>query len=390
MEKLGLIDSLFFLQISATLIYIFFLSICTIGLRRIKSNPVNNDRPFISVVIAARNEEENIGACLRHLAQQKYPRTRYEVIVIDDHSEDNTHSIVESFGKDNVMLLSLHDTDGVSPKKAALHQGIKASRGEIILTTDADCCASPLWIETMVSYFGAKTGVVASWLTVEENKSLLSKLERLDSLSLSLVGAAGFGLKRPFMANGANFAYRRKVYDELNGFAGVDAYASGDDDLLLQKVHASQNWECAFAPDARCAVVTKANRDLRGFFAQRFRWASKGRIYPKILFLLESFIYFYYLSLPVAMILFILNGFVNLYILLPLALKFMADFIFMRLAARKLQEKINPFILFITEWLQIAYVLLSGVWGLWGTYSWKGRRYTKGKVRMNRSSSRTR
>ncbi|MBN1560920.1 glycosyltransferase [candidate division KSB1 bacterium] len=381
MEKLVLLDLLFLFQVSATLLYLFLLLKCTIGLRRIHAHPTNNGCPFVSVVVAARNEEENISACLQHLDRQQYPRDKYEVIVVDDHSDDNTYSIAESCKKENVILLSLTDIDGMSPKKAALHQGIKASRGDIILTTDADCRTSPTWIATIVKYFDDKTGAVASWLYVEENEHVLSKLERLDSLALSFIGAAGFGLKMPFMANGANFAYRRQVYDELNGFAGVDAYVSGDDDLLLQKIHASRNWRCAFASDVQCAVVTRPCKTWRGFFQQRFRWASKGRVYPKKLFLLESAIYLYYLSLIATTILFLLGGFGNLYMLLPLAVKFFADFVFMRLAARKLQHNINPFILFTTEWLQMAYVVLGGVWGLWGTYTWKGRKYTKGRIR---------
>jgi cellulose synthase/poly-beta-1,6-N-acetylglucosamine synthase-like glycosyltransferase len=381
MEKFLLFDSLFFLQLSATAIYIFLLLLCTIGLRRLYNPPTNNDCPFVSVVIPARNEEENIGACLKNLSRQKYPREKYEVIVVDDHSDDNTYSITESYKKDNVILLSLNDMSGMSPKKAALHQGIKASRGDIILTTDADCRTLPTWIETIVKYFDEKTGAVASWLYVEENNHLLSKLERLDSLALSFIGAASFGLKKPFMANGANFAYRRQVYNELNGFAGVDSYVSGDDDLLLQKIHASRNWKCTFAPDAHCAVVTKPCKTWRGFFQQRFRWASKGRIYPKKLLLLESSIYLYYLSLLATTIMFILCGFTHLHMLLPLGLKFLADFVFMLLATRKFPHHINPLLLFTTEWLQMAYILLGGVWGLWGTYTWKGRRYTKGRVR---------
>ena len=119
---------------------------------------------------------------------------------------------------------------------------------------------------------------------------------------------------------------------------------------------------------------------MRDFFEQRFRWASKGRIYPKKLVLLENYIYFYYFSLLVTTILFVLNGCSPRYLLLGLLIKFLSDFVFMRFAVKS-EKKINPFILFAAEWLQISYVLLVGVWGLWGTYTWKGRRYTKGRVR---------
>ncbi len=378
MEKTLLSDILFNFQFWGTILYIFFLIWIVLGLGRLQINK-NSQHPCVSVIIAARNEEKNIASCLQHLLHQNYGRDNYEIIIVDDHSEDQTASICLKYAQHGVQLYTLGDVAGVSPKKAALHLGIQKSRGDIILVTDADCRASKTWISTIVNYFDENTAVVASWLYVEENDSLLGKIESLDSLSLSFVGAAGFGWRRPFIANGANFAYRRHVYDELNGFDGVAQFVSGDDDLLLQKIQSAGKWTCAFAPEWQGVVSTDPNPSLARFFEQRFRWASKSSIHPKWLVGFEVFVYFYLLSFPISVLLFIMSSFSAIY-LLPLLLKFVCDFFFMRFATRHIKKKVNPFILFLTEWLQIFYVIIVGIGGLRGNYTWKGRHYSRGRV----------
>lgn len=380
MGKSTLIEVIFYFQIIGTLAYCVFILLLAMGLKRLKTSTAVHNTPFVSVVLAVRNEAEHIGACLLSLTAQLYPRDKYEIIIIDDHSADETNAIIRSFSSDMIKHFPLTESNGLSPKKAALHQGIKASRGEIIFTTDADCRVSPTWIQTMVKYFTAKTGAVASWLCVEDNNHLLSKLETLDSLALSIVGAASFGWQRPMIANGANFAYRRQVYDELDGFSGAVEYGSGDDDLLLQKIHTTQKWTCAFAPDPASIVVTHPQKSLSQFFQQRFRWASKSRLYPAHVIFVLSFLYFYLLSLLVSALAFVFSGFSNLALLAPHTIKFTLDFAFMSFALQRLNKKINPALLFLTEWFQIFYIAIVSVWGRWGTYTWKGRRYQRGRV----------
>jgi cellulose synthase/poly-beta-1,6-N-acetylglucosamine synthase-like glycosyltransferase len=379
MEKNLLFDIILNFQVVGTILYVFFLAWIVLGLRRLNIKSTSVEQPFVSVIIAARNEEKNIASCLDHLLLQNYPKEKIDIIVVDDHSEDATAAICRGFESVGVQLFSLPDVVGVSPKKAALHLGIQKSRGEIILVTDADCRASTTWISTIIKYFEKNTAAVASWLYVEEDDSLLGKIESLDSLSLSFVGAAGFGWGKPFIANGANFAYRRQVYDELNGFDGVAQFVSGDDDLLLQKIHTAKKWTCAFAPEWQGVVSTDANPTLGRFLAQRFRWASKSSIHPVWLVGFEVFVYFYLLSFVLSVFLFLRSGFSVIY-LLPFFAKVICDFFFMKYATPHVKKKMNPIYLFLTEWLQIFYVIIVGIGGLRGNYTWKGRHYTRGRV----------
>ena len=354
------------------------------GLSRLKS-VTGIERPFVSVIIAARNEGENISGCLKNALAQTYDSKKFEIIVVDDHSDDDTFSICQAFAEKHIRikLLSLGDYNGVSPKKAALQMGINAGRGDIILTTDADCRVSPSWIETMVGCFDKETGAVASWLLVEENSHILGKLESLDSLALVSIGAAGFGLDHPFVANGANFGYRKQVYQELSGFDGVADYVSGDDDLFLHKIVRAGKWRCCFVADPAAIVYTKANSSLKSFFAQRIRWASKGGVYPAWLVLLEIFIYLYYLSIAASVAIFIFSGFSKWVFITPFVAKLAADGLFLSKSARRLGISFKCRHLFLAEWLQLFYVLIAGVWGLVGDYTWKGRSYTRGKVKKN-------
>ncbi len=385
MENLSILDVILVFQWLGAAAFLLFLVVMSAGLSRLKSVESNDYSPFVSVIIPARNEEENIAACLDHILNQSYAPDNYEVIVVDDHSEDATFELCRFYanGNNRIRLLSLGDYDGVSPKKAALQLGISASRGEIILTTDADCRASSTWIEVMVRHFDEETGAVASWLLVREDARLLSKLEMLDSLALVLIGAAGFGLGRPFIANGANFGYRKQVYRELNGFDGVADYVSGDDDLFLQKIVASKKWKCRFAADVNGAVYTLAQRSFKDFLAQRSRWASKGGIYPVWLVALQISIYFYYLTIAVAAGAFVFSGFTRVALIAPFLIKLVADFLFLKNGANKVARTVKVRFLFPAEWLQLFYILVVGVRGVWGTYTWKGRTYTRGKIEVD-------
>lgn len=383
MENLSFLDVILFFQGAGAVVYICFLLIISVGLSRLGSADGGSEKPFVSVIIAARNEEANIAACLEHALAQTYAAENYEIIVVDDHSEDATVELCRQFAREEnrITLLSLGDYDDVSPKKAALKMGITSALGDIILTTDADCRVSPDWIKIMVSHFDAQTGAVASWLVVEQDERLLSKLESLDSAALVLVGAAGFGLGRPFVANGANFGYRKQVYQELNGFDGLENYVSGDDDLFLHKVVKAKKWNCRFAANPGAIVYTGANDTLKQFFAQRFRWASKGGIYPAWLVALELVIYLYYATLAATVFIFIFSGFTRWIFFAPFLLKLIADMLFLKKGVRRIGVIFNAINLFFAELLQIFYVLVVGVWGMLGSYTWKGRTYTRGKMK---------
>jgi len=369
----------------ATGIYLGALAVLLLGLNRLKSANRTSHTPFVTVIVPARNEMKNLAACIESIVGQTYPPRHFEVLVVDDHSQDSSPAIAQEYTRrfEQVFFYPLGDTNGVSPKKAAIQLGVQKSRGDIILTTDADCRVSPSWIETMVQHFETDTGVVTSWVQVEENNHFLSKLETLDAFALVLIGASSFGLNKPFLASGANFAYRKEVFEGVNGFDGISQMGSGDDDLLIQKICKTPKWKCRFAADSSALVSTAPQPSLRTLMTQRFRWASKANIYPKHLLVIQVLIYLYYLLLAIGIVLFCLNPLNHFLFIVPFVVKMIGDGLFVTSGARRVNRRINTFHMILAEWLQLIYVLVVGLVAIRGTYTWKGRKYSRGRVKKN-------
>ena len=238
-----IITAIYFLIVLSFLIALFF-----------PNRNRTNKKVFISVVIAARNEEKNIGNILNHLINQTYPRELYEIIIVNDGSEDRTGEIINEFARKHSNIRHIRakvdKTTGLTAKKNALNQGIQQSKGELILSTDADCHVKPSWIETMVSYFTDDVGMVVGFSQFGHPGGKYSVFEQLQAIDfLSLMGAAqgSINLGCPLAASGQNIAYRRKTFDEINGFQRVKDRVSGDDVLLLQLIYKLTDWKIRFA-----------------------------------------------------------------------------------------------------------------------------------------------
>ncbi len=370
-------------------IYLIIMIVLYFGLNRLDQfKPERSDTPFVSVIVPARNEAANIINCLMALTNQTYPSHYFEIIIVDDSSKDETADLVKNFMRthENIHLYHHKNSGHVSAKKSALTLGMSHAKGEIIFTTDADCEVPPKWLEIMTPYFGCDVAVVASWLGVSPGRTLLSRLESVDALAFVLAGAAGFGFQRPFLANGANLAYRRSVFEELKGFTGHENYASGDDDLFLQNVSKAAKWRCVFVKDPACTVYTDPNPSLKSFLAQRFRWASKSRVYSLPLVCLEIFLWLYLLMLAIGVPLALFAALPLVPFLASVMLKFSADFMFLQRGASFLNQSIPSHIFLLTEVFHTFYILVAGIWGQFGSYTWKGRKYSKGKVKKQAES----
>ncbi|MBN1308352.1 MAG: glycosyltransferase [Chitinispirillaceae bacterium] len=272
------------------------------GLRTLTSGGESRNHRF-SVVIAARNEAGNIGACLKSVVRQSIGSDRYEIIVVDDRSTDGTGEIVTDFQRryPQVSLLSIEATPpGVSPKKWAVAQGAARSRHEIIVFTDADCRVGAAWLETIDRYFAPAVGLVqgiTSYRCIPGMNRLFFRLQSLDFLSHGIVAAAAIGARLPINANANNFAVRRDAYVEAGGLTGrIGRVVSGDDDLLLQEIWKQGRWEIVYMVEECGSVETMPTRTVGELFHQRARWGSKTVNYhPKQVVLLSGIFMFYVL-----------------------------------------------------------------------------------------------
>lgn len=227
-----------------------------------------------SVIIAARNEEDNIRSCLESLLQQDYNPELYEIIVVDDHSTDHTAAEINLVP--GAKYLQLKDAQG---KKAALTYGIMAAKNPYIAVTDADCRPGKKWLHSIDSLFrssGAEfiTGPVAITL----NGSALAAFEAMDAAMMMAVTARGIHKKAYYLSNGANMAFKKDAFIELQGFSGNQQYASGDDVFLFRDA-ATQEKKIAYLKDKEGLVYTMPQMDFAGLLAQRKRWATKTKAY---------------------------------------------------------------------------------------------------------------
>lgn len=357
------------------IIYFVIILYFFVGIYRIKESK-STESPFVSVLVPARNEQQNIRNCLRSLDMQTYPSHLFEVIVIDDQSVDQTAAVVKKYiqGKSNFQLL-LHQAENIGPtfKKHALKFGMEKVRGEIILTVDADTLVQPRWIEKMVSCYDENTGLVAGIITYlpGKEKNLFYKLQTLEFTGLVFCGVGALGNRNPIMCNGSNLSFRKSAFNEVGGYDSNLHLASGDDDLLLQNIHNKTNWQVKYLLNREAINFTLPVANLSGLLNQRIRWASKAIHYPsKWIFATLLSIYLLYLMIFILFPLMVFGFFPWKLYLIGVCLKFFPEILViskgLEIVGRHELLPLFPF----AQIFQIPFILYSGFMGLFKKFSW--------------------
>lgn len=349
-----------------------------VGLCRLRGQARTRETPFISVVIAARNEADYIGRCLGSLERQTYPADRFEVLVVDDDSTDRTSHVVASAGMDNLRSLSVGDRFlDMAAKKRPLSVGIQHARGEWILTTDADCTVPPTWVAAVASYMMADAGVVIGFSQLREPRSFFHRLQALDFFVLMTAAAGAAGVGMPLAASGQNFAYRKSLFERVGGFREIAHRASGDDVLLLQLLHKAWDGRVAFADDPGAFVTTHRPETPSSLWQQRKRWASNAayqlRLNPGF-FAYIAAVFTVNALIPIALFFAVIDGDYKLP-LLCWGGKILADVLVVGKGVLTFNRR-DLFSAFpIWEIAQIPYIVLVGLAGTARGFTWKGRRH---------------
>jgi len=385
-----------FLVDAFTLGFLTFVSVVTatyalvvlafgVGLWRLRTpRPALGDErelPFVSVIVAARNESRHVDACLSALLDQDYPRARYEVVFVNDHSLDDTCERARRHVRDDgrLRVLSLDEAlDGTTGgKQQALDYGIAHSHGEIIASTDADCIVPRTWLRSLVRHFDEKTGIVVGFSTLDaphDGQRLFVKVQSLELLGLFSAFAGVLGWNIGIACTGNNLAYRRAAYQEFGGFA-KRGFTVAEDNMFLQWVNRHTSWRIAVAMGREVTVTTRPMPTFSAFLRQRLRWASNsleirfGAIWFAVVAYGTNWL------LPTAWILGVFGGFPLLWLGLLLLLKALPEFVllwrglalFERRDLWRYAALVGPFHTF--------YVLIVGIAGLSGRVVWKGRRH---------------
>lgn len=367
---------LIYLFVISLAVYVLFGLLMLTGLLTAKPCGRNTSKPFVSVIIAARNEAAHIATCLESVLNQTYENEQYEVIVVNDRSSDNTGVIAESYIStyNNLKVITITDLPlKVSPKKWAIQKGIENSRGEILLFTDADCQVKPTWMESMVGCFMPDTGMVIGFSAIRA-VSFFEKLQAFDFLSLmaAAFGACTMGLK--WSASGQNLGYRRKAFDQAGGFSSVINRISGDDALMVQLIRKLKTWRIVFNPDPRSFNETEPQNNLKSLIHQRSRWASNATIMIKlnpVLFFYLFAVFIFYSGLVAGMVCSLLYSVCLWPLVFGFIHKMIIDLLITVKASSIFHQPFSPAVFIIWFLFQLPYTLLVGLRGSLQIFKWK-------------------
>lgn len=334
----------------------------------------------ISVIVPARNEEAHIADCIKSLRAQDYPYDLLEIIVVDDHSTDNTARIIQSFGGANLHYIDLHkhthpNAVVVAYKKLALATGIAHAGGELIVTTDADCTAGPQWLKHIAAiYERDKAVMVVAPVDFACNCSTVQLFQSLDFMSMQGITAATLQLKLGNMCNGANLAFQRAAYYKVDGYKGVDHIASGDDYLLMMKLNKTYPNAISYLKSPGAIVYTPPQPDWKGFLRQRIRWASKsGKYDDNKMTAVLMLVYLFNLSFIAMLVVALVDNSYFTQLAAMFAVKVVVELVYLYPVSGFFHKRKQLWLFPLMQPLHIAYIVVAGLLGFVGNYQWKGR-----------------
>lgn len=285
---------------------------------------------FVSLIIPLRNEEHNVKGLLQCISIQDYPQSNMEVILVDDHSTDATWPLLQNATMDQPSLSCLQLPYHLSGKKKAIEAGIHAAKGELIVTTDGDCIFPPSWINAIADFYRSTNAkLIAGPVRMKPANSFLGTFQALDFLTLQGITGASVYKKFHPMCNGANLAYTRQAFNEVNGFEGIDDIPSGDDMLLMHKIFSRYPKSVYYLKNKSAIVETQSEPSFRHFLNQRIRWASKAVHYnDKKIFYVLLLAYLVNIGFMIFAVAAIINSYWLWFLVLLLLMKILIEFPF--------------------------------------------------------------
>ena len=362
-----------------TALYCLFLVFLIIGTLRLKKKQVSDEIAQISVIVAARNEEEHLNSLVDSLLAQEYPNGKYEIIIVNDRSTDKTESLLQNYTHKypQIKYISVGDKESdLIGKKRALTQGIEAALGEILLFTDADCRPGKYWIRSMNDTFSRGFDAVVGYSPLRSKstslgKKILSLMKKLERLAMFAFSAGSIGWNWGITATGRNFAYKRSVFNELHGFDGIGHIPSGDDDLFLQKISRSRKYTIGFTTQLDSFVPTVEKKTGTQTFQQEKRRGSKWRYYPTLIKIISLIAFMYLLLLVVCFLLACTGAIPWKVFLISFSTKSVFDLLIILRGAVMFHDFLPLITFLFVEILYAPYFILFGLLGTFSKYKWK-------------------
>ncbi|WP_284652745.1 glycosyltransferase family 2 protein [Flavobacterium terrisoli] len=364
-------------------VYLILMAQLILGYDKVKAFKRTDIEPktAFSIIVPFRNEEKNLPRLLQSFSKLNYPYKLIEIVMVDDFSTDSSERVCIKWRLDHefldtTLLENLRLSN--SPKKDAIGRAVPIIKHDWIITTDADCTVNENWLLTLDDYIQKNNPeMIVGAVKYKTKNNWFHRFQQMDLLSLQGTTIGSFGIGKPFMCNGANFAYTKKLFHEIGGFEGISKNASGDDVLLLQKATKNHLDKIHYLKNNDSIVKTKPENDLFKFFMQRVRWASKTTGYQSgYAKFLAVIVLLMNVSLVAGFVL-ALIGKLDWRMLLGLfSAKYLIDY--------WLLYKTNKYILkgkwilpLATSVIYPLYSSLVGIYSLFGSFTWKGRQFSK-------------
>ncbi|RCW93918.1 glycosyltransferase family 2 protein [Winogradskyella arenosi] len=367
--------------ICSILAYVIVIGLLRYGIDQVPTPSFEHteSKTHFTVIIPFRDEAENLPHLLASVSNLKYPDTLFEVLLVNDDSRDASVAVIESQSSSTSKTIRVINNQRTSnsPKKDAITTAIAFAKHEWIVTTDADCILPEFWLATFDDYIqNQHPDCIVAPVNYHGETSVFNRFQTLDVLSLQGATIGSFGIHKPLMCNGANFAYRKTTFEAVNGFEGNTNIASGDDMFLLEKLidHTPQNVHYLKAENA--IVSTRLAEDFKSLIQQRIRWASKASRYKFWFSKLVGLVIFAGNLVFLALLIALIWPYIPIEISLSLlVLKWSIDLLLLYKTTRffKQESQLRTYLLssLLYPLFNVSIALLS----LFTTYQWKGRRF---------------
>ena len=362
----------------AILIYLLIIGFDNVKLSKTKCF---DEKTEFSIVIPFRNEAETLPILLKSLQEISYSNHSFEILFIDDDSTDNSKEIIHTLLKNSSLSFSILNNQRISasPKKDAIETAISKAQFDWIITTDADCKVPRLWLESFNSFILEKRPkMIVSPVIYKNDSTFLAKFQTIDLLSLQGSTLGGFGIKKPFLCNGANLAYEKKSFHKVKGFTGNNAIASGDDIFLLEKFLIHHKNSVQFLKNEHSIVTTIPVKSWSSLLNQRIRWASKSIAYKnsfsKIVGIIVILIN---ISIIISITLSLIGETLTSTVFSIFITKGIVDFVLIRKTSQFLKTPFSVIDFIISSFVYPIFNGIVAIKSLTSRYEWKGRSFRK-------------
>lgn len=372
------------LVIAYCIVTIYFMLLSFIGIQWLFQSNVIADETYaptvrVSVIVVVRNEIKTIENLIQQLLKQDYPTHLYEIIVVDDSSNDGTLSVLKNYQTlQKIKLIQLADyinADEIAHKKKGIETAIKQSTGELILTTDGDCRIENQWIKTMAfAHEKMNAQFITAPVKIIGKTSIVEMFQSLDFTGMMALTSVGIQHRFLSMSNGANMAYTKQAYQAVQGFKHIAHTASGDDVLLLEKIKKQFPNAILFLKSKNAMVETYAESSLQQFVQQRIRWTSKSKFYSELgIKIIAMLVLLTACTVVISGVLSLFIGSKSSHFLIFLIIKSIADFVLLACASPFFNLQKLLFFFPVLEVVHTLYIFTIAFWGNISTYEWKDR-----------------